>query len=108
MNNFTIATNVDNHLEAFYTLNGVVMHAQQKSPLERVSFTAGTELLSSKNVKEMNGKGLDNATHIETYSDEFGYIHVVACTSDSKYFTCFQTHEGWSGWHEIGETLDLV
>jgi hypothetical protein len=100
MENYVIATNSDNRIEAFYIEEGVVKHAWQKTAENATQWTEAIDLYSM-NGGAGNGQPLTNATRIEACTNTDGQIHVVAFTTEGKYFTAYQTPGAWNGWLEI-------
>ncbi len=99
MENFVIATNSDNRVEAFYIDdNFTVMHTWQLDPANKTSWSKPNSLYGTS--QDSNGS-LTNALRVEAVTDSNGQIQVVAYTQDNKYFTCYQTPGFWNGWFEI-------
>ena len=108
MKDFSIATNHDNRIEAFYIgKGGTVMHAWQLDSGDKTSWSSSEKLFG------VNSTGsnlpLTGATDVEACTDSNGQIHVIAHTKDSAdgmnktFHTCYQVPEGgvWHGWYKI-------
>ena len=99
MEDYVIATNSDNRVEAFYIdENATVMHTWQVSPSNKTVWSKPNALFGT--APGSNGP-LTNATRVEATTDTSGQIQVVAYTRENKYFTCYQTPGNWNGWFEI-------
>ncbi len=98
MTDFVIAINNDGRLEAFYIENGTVKHIWQYSPSDKLSWPNSGPLYGS------NNPALDNAISVGAYTDQNGFIQVVAKTTDGSYHICYQTADGWQGWFSINQS----
>jgi hypothetical protein len=98
MENYVIATNVDNRVEAFYIEKSTVMHTWQLDTDNPTLWSAPNTLTASRGD---NQSPLTNALRVEATTNSNGQIHVVAYTTDGKYYTCYQTPGAWNGWAEI-------
>lgn len=100
MENFVIATNSDNRVEAFYVDdNSTVRHTWQQE--SKTEWSAGQQLFGTNPDNGGSNEPLTNASRVEACTDEDGQIQVVAYTTDGKYFICYQTPGFWNGWFEI-------
>ena len=96
MEDFVIASNNENRVEAFYIQEGTVMHTAQINPGNKLKWSAPAPLIGG------NSHGpLNNATRVEACTDAQGMIQVVAVTGNGAYVTCIQTQGGWEGWSQI-------
>jgi len=93
MENYVIATNSDNRVEAFYIENGIVMHTWELN--NKLLWSAPNPLTNG------NGQPLRNAIRVEATTDMQGQIQVVAYCNDNNFYICFQTPGAWNGWDKI-------
>ena len=99
MEDYVIAINSDNRVEAFYIdENSTVMHTWQLNSEDKTVWSKPNSLYGT--VPNSSGN-LTNALRVEADTDSNGQIQVIVFTKDNKYQTCYQTPGAWNGWFEI-------
>lgn len=106
MEDYVIATNSDNRVEAFYIdERGTVMHTWQLDPSNKTQWSAPNELFGTNTNSPNGNQPFTNATRVQACTDEKGQIQVVAYTKEGgeygTYYTCYQTPGHWNGWYKI-------
>ena len=105
MEDFVIATNSDNRVEAFYIdSTSTVMHTWQLNPSDKTKWSAPNQLFGTNPNTGGTNQPLTNASRIEACTDENGQIQILAFTKDNKYYLCYQTPGFWNGWIEITQS----
>ncbi|MBM6550158.1 hypothetical protein [Marinomonas ostreistagni] len=104
MENYVIATNAENKLEAFYIdESGTVMHTWQLDTASKTDWSKPQPLLGTCNRSGSN-EPLEGAVRVEACTDHNGLIQVVAYKSEGgegAYYICYQTPGFWNGWTKI-------
>jgi len=100
MNNYSIAANSDGRIEAFFIVNGTVMHTWQKQSNNELDWSTPLALGGNP-----TGPSLPSTpVEVECCNDLQGQIHVIVVTSNGNIYTCYQTPGAWNGWFQITQS----
>ncbi|MGH1383984.1 hypothetical protein [Kordia sp.] len=99
MNNFVIATNSDERVEAFYIDEAkMVAHTWQIESGDKLVWSQASALYGTA---EGSTGPLNNAARVAATTNGEGQIQVVAVTEAGEYFICYQIGGVWNGWFQI-------